>query len=190
MSATNAPFGMIPIYHPTGLDRAYALNGGIGSAYASNILKGQAVKMMTSGVIQVVTGTEAFLGPFDGVEYTDSNGRRIVSNKWLASTVATDIVAYFYQDPGIFYLIQADGSVAQTAIGDIANLTTANLAAGSTVTGLSQATLSSTLLGAGNTGQLRILDKSLTPTNDWGDAYTVVQVQIAASQYGTATTAI
>lgn len=190
MSATNAPFGMLPIYHPTGLDRAYALAGGINSAFPSNILKGQAVKMQTSGCIAPVTGIEPFLGAFDGVEYTDANGKRTVSNKWLANTVATDVVAYFYQDPGIFYAIQADGSVASTAVGDIANLTTANLAAGNTTVGLSQATVSSTLQGAAGTGQLRILDKYLTPSNDWGDAFTVVQVQIAASQYGTNGTAV
>lgn len=190
MSATNAPFGLIPSYHPSGLDRAYALAGGINSGFASNILKGQAIKMQTSGYIAPVTGTEPLLGAFDGVEYTDGNGKRNVANKWLASTSGTDIVAYFYQDPAIVYLIQADGSVASTAIGDIANLTTANLAAGSTTVGLSQATLSSTLVGAGNTGQLRILNKGLDPSNDWGDAYTVVQVQISAQQYGANSTAV
>lgn len=190
MSATSAPFGLRPIYHPTGIDRAQALGGGIGSGFGSNILKYQAVKMMTSGVLQPVTGTETFQGSFDGVEYTDSNGRRVVSNKWLASTVATDIVAYWWNDIATVYEIQADGSVAATAVGDIANLTTANLANGSTVTGLSAATLSSTLQGAAGTGQLRIINKSLDPSNDWGDAYTIVWVQVSAPQYGSNGTAV
>jgi hypothetical protein len=43
MSATNAPFGLRPAFHPSGLDRAQALAGGIPSAYNTDILKGQAV---------------------------------------------------------------------------------------------------------------------------------------------------
>ena len=43
MSATSAPFGMRPSFHPSGLDRAVALADGITSGYASNILKGQPV---------------------------------------------------------------------------------------------------------------------------------------------------
>ena len=32
MSATSAPFGLRPAFHPSGLDRAQALAGGIASA--------------------------------------------------------------------------------------------------------------------------------------------------------------
>ena len=39
MSATNAPFGLRPAFHPSGLDRAQALAGGIASAYNTDILK-------------------------------------------------------------------------------------------------------------------------------------------------------
>jgi hypothetical protein len=48
MSATNAPFGLRPAFHPSGLDRAQALANGITSGYASNILKGQAVQYGTT----------------------------------------------------------------------------------------------------------------------------------------------
>jgi hypothetical protein len=40
MSATSAPFGLRPAFHPSGLDRAQALANGIVSGYASNILEG------------------------------------------------------------------------------------------------------------------------------------------------------
>jgi hypothetical protein len=43
MSATNAPFGLRPAFHPSGLDRAQALANGIVSGYGSDILKGQPV---------------------------------------------------------------------------------------------------------------------------------------------------
>ena len=39
MSSTNAPFGLRPAFHPSGLDRAQALANGIVSGYSSDILK-------------------------------------------------------------------------------------------------------------------------------------------------------
>ena len=184
MSATSAPFGLRPAFHPSGLDRAQALAGGIVSGYTSDILKGQAVKYVTGGVIQPVTSTEAFVGAFDGVEWTDTTGRRRVSNYWPANTAyqTGSCVAYFYADQQIVYEIQADGSLAQSSIGDEANLS--NLTAGSNVTGLSQATLSTTLAGVGNTAQMRILDLAPYPGNAWGDSYTIVRANISNYQFG------
>ena len=72
MSSTNAPFGMRPAFHPSGLDRAQALADGILSGYTSDILKGQPVKMDTSGQIQVAAAGDSFLGAFAGVEWTDT----------------------------------------------------------------------------------------------------------------------
>ena len=181
MSASNAPFGLRPAYHPSGLDRAKALANGIVSAYSSDILKGAPVKMATTGVLQVIASTEAWLGAFDGVEFTDSTGRRRVSNYWPASTVATAVVAYYYDDPQIVYEIQADGVVAQTAIGDNANFS--NLTAGSNVTGLSQCTISSSLSGSSAYAQMRILDIAPYPGNAWGDAYPILRVSNSLSQF-------
>lgn len=184
MSATSAPFGLRPAFHPSGLDRAQALAGGIASGYSSDILKGQAVKYVAAtGNIQPVTATsDALSGAFAGVEWTDTTGRRRVSNYWPANTAyqTGSCVAYFYNDPNIVYEIQADGSVAQTAIGTDANLS--NFAAGSNVTGLSQATLNATVLATGVQGQVQILDIAPYPGNDWGDAYTIVRVQVARRQ--------
>lgn len=185
MSATNAPFGMRPAFHPSGLDRAQALAGGITSGYSSNILKGQPVKYVaSSGTIAPVTSTEAFSGCFAGVEWTDTTGRRRVSNNWPANTayIAGSCIAYFYNDPNIVYEIQADGSVAQTAIGNEANFTSANLAAGSTTTGLSQATLSASLVGNSTQGQMRIVDIAPYVDNAWGDAYTIVRAVVSNTQ--------
>jgi hypothetical protein len=184
MSATNAPFGLRPAFHPSGLDRAQALAGGIPSAYSSDILKGQAVLYVAgSGVIEPVNATgDALSGAFAGVEWTDTTGRRRVSNYWPANTAyqTGSCVAYFYNDPNIVYEIQADGSVAQTSIGLDANLS--NFAAGSNVTGLSQATLSASILSTGVQGQVQVLDIAPYPDNDWGDAFTIVRVQVARRQ--------
>jgi len=186
MSSTNAPFGLRPAYHPTGLDRAQALANGITSGYSSNILKGQAVQYSPNAgvilpVVDTTTNSGLVSGAFAGVEWTDTTGRRRVSNYWPASTSGTAIVAYFYNDQQIVYEIQADGSIAQTAIGNEANLS--NFTAGSTTTGLSQMTLSATLVGSGSAGQFRIVDLAPYPDNAWGDAYTVVRVQISKPQF-------
>jgi len=184
MSATNAPFGLRPAFHPSGLDRAQALAGGIPSAYNTDILKGQAVLYVAgSGVIEPVNATsDPLSGAFAGVEWTDTTGRRRVSNYWPANTAyqTGSCVAYFYNDPSIVYEIQADGSVAQTALGLDANLS--NFAAGSNVTGLSQATMVATPLSTGAQGQVQILDIAPYPDNNWGDAYTIVRVQVARRQ--------
>jgi hypothetical protein len=191
MSATNAPFGLRPAFHPSGLDRAQALAGGIVSAFASNILKGQPVRYVTGGSIEPAAAGQAFVGAFSGVEWTDTTGRRRVSNYWPANTAyqTGSCVAYFYADPNIVYEIQADGSLAQSSIGDEADLT--NTTAGSATTGLSQATISTTLVGSGNTAQMRIIDIAPYPDNAWGDAFTIVRATISEFQFaGVAGTAI
>jgi len=190
MSATNAPFGLRPAFHPSGLDRAQALAGGIASGYASDILKGQGVKLNTSGNIVIIAAGDSMQGAFSGVEWTDTTGRRRVSNYWPASTTYTagSCIAYFYNDPQIVYEIQADGSLAQTAIGDQADLSA--VAAGSNTTGLSQCTLSSSLAGASSTATFKIVDLAPYADNAWGDAYTVVRVQLNKSQFQATVVAI
>ena len=183
MSSTSAPFGMRPSFHPSGLDRAVALPNGIASAYGTGILKGQPVALNTSGNIIAATAGSAYQGAFAGHEYTDLTGRRLVSNQWIASTAYTagSEVTYYYSDPNIVYDIQADGSLAQTAIGDQANFT--NISAGSTSTGLSQCTISTSLAGSSAVGDMRIIGLTPAVDNAWGDTYTVVQVQVSRSQF-------
>ena len=183
MSSTNAPFGMRPSYHPTGLDRATVLANGILSTYGTGILKGQPVALNSSGNIIVATAGSAYQGAFAGHEYTDLSGRRQISNQWIASTAyqAGSQVTYYYSDPQIVYDIQADGSLAQTSVGDNANFT--NISAGSTTTGLSQCTISTTLSGTSAVGDMRIVGLTPAVDNAWGDSYTVVQVQVSRHQY-------
>jgi hypothetical protein len=200
MSATNAPFGLRPAFHPSGLDRAQALangiravstSGNVSAGYATTILKGQPVKMDTGGYIVVAAAGDAFLGAFAGVEWTDSTGRRRVSNYWPAneSFQVGSVVAYFYSDANIVYEIQADGTLAQTSIGAEADLS--NTTAGSTTTGLSAATLSTTVEASPNTAQMRIIDIAPYPDNAWGDTYVIVRATIAEYQFaGVAGTAL
>jgi hypothetical protein len=43
--------------------------------------------------------------------------------------------------------------------------------------------ISTSLVGTSAVGDLRIINLSPGVDNDWGDAYTVVQVQVSRSQY-------
>lgn len=197
MSASSAPFGLRPAFHPSGLDRAQALAGGIPSGYNTDIFKGQPVRYQstaiggTLGTITPATTSGAWSGAFAGVQWTDTTGRARVSNTWPANTAYTagSCVAYFYNDANIVYEIQADGSMAQTTIGGEYNFN--NLTAGSTTTGLSQCTLNSaSAAAAGAQGQMRVVDIAPYPGNDWGDAYTIVRVVNAQSQFFGSVTAI
>jgi hypothetical protein len=183
MPATSAPFGLRPAFHPSGLDRAIALTDGIVSAYATDILKGQPVKMATTGVLQVAAAGDAFQGAFAGVEWTDTTGRRRVSNYWPANTAyqTGSCVAYYYSDPNIVYEVQAAGTLTQAAIGEEFDLS--NTTAGSTTTGLSQATMSITPAGSGNNAQMRVINLAPYADNAWGDDYVIVQAQISKHQY-------
>ena len=187
MSATSAPFGLRPAFHPSGLDRAQALAGGITSGYATQILKGQPVAYSASaGVIVPVTANStnaAWSGAFAGVQWTDTTGRARVSNYWPANTAYTagTCTAYFYNDNNIVYEIQADGSMAQTTIGNEYLFT--NVTTGSSTTGLSQATLgASTAVGNATQGQMRVVDLAPYVDNAWGDSYTIVRVVNSNSQ--------
>lgn len=183
MSATSAAFGMRPAFHPSGLDRAQAIANGITSGYATNILKGQPVKIdVSTGAIVVAAAGDAFVGCFAGVEFTDTTGRRRVSNYWPASTSATEIVAYFYSDPAIVYEIQTNATIAQTAIGQEYDL--ASTTAGSTTTGLSACMLSTSAAAANASAQMRVIDIGPYPDNAWGDNYVIVRAQIAEHQFG------
>jgi len=183
MSAVSAPFGLRPSFHPSGLDRAIALANGIASTYNTGILKGQPVALNTSGNIVIATAGNAYQGAFAGQEFTDLSGRRQISNQWIANTayITGSQVTYYYSDPNIVYDIQANGSLAQTSIGDQANFASAT--AGSTTTGLSQCMISTSLVGTSAVGDLRIIGLTPAVDNDWGDAFTVVQVQVSRSQY-------
>ena len=129
-------------------------------------------------------GLTAVAGAFAGVEWTDTTGRRRVSNYWpaLTSYQTGSCVAYFYNDPNIVYEIQADGAMAQTTIGNEYLFT--NVTAGSSTTGLSQATLgAATAVGNGQPGQMRVVDLAPYVDNAWGDAYTIVRVVNSQSQF-------
>lgn len=213
MSATFQPFGLKPVYHPSGLDRAVPFVGTNtfvpGTSYSApySLSSGQSfyefqpVAITSSGQLTIANQTASsgkVYGVFNGVEYTNSDGRRSVAKYAALTTLAaaTNIVFWIFSDPAIVYEIQCNGSVTSAAIGTEYNFDTT---AGSTVTdgyaigvggaGFSTTALLATAVGTGNQGQVRVVGlgrEAAYPagnTNQWGDAYTIVQVQISNNTF-------
>ena len=177
MSATSSPFGLMPVAQGTGgIIRPVAYT--IASAYATNILQNQPVKIGTDGTIQAAAIGDRFVGTFQGVEYTDTDGKRRVSNKWTASTVATDVVAYVTVDPGITYYIQSNAALSVGDIGKEYDFTT--IGTGSTVTGLSAMMLD--VASSAANASMQLLNIAPGADNAWGDTYVIAQVRISEHQ--------
>lgn len=184
MTTTQASFGLRPVSHISAESaRQNSIVDGIVTGYSANLFSYTPVKLSTAGVLQAAAAGDALVGTFMGCEYTTSDGQRVQTTQWVSGTsyVAGSLIAYYTQDPNQVYEIQADGSVAQTAIGGQANLS--NATSGNSTIGFSNATLNSSITGAGSTAQFRILNLAPYPDNAWGDTYTIVQVQIATHQF-------
>lgn len=174
MSSTSAPFGLRPVYSPSGVVRPTAYS--IASAYGTAIYQNQPVKLV-DGQLEAAAVGDRFIGTFSGVEWTDSDGRRRISNKWTAATVGSDIVAYATLDPSIVYEIQSNAAMTAADIGGQYDF---SAAAGSATTGLSSQTLDVASLA--NNASLRVIGITPGPNNAWGDTYVIVQVQISEHQ--------
>ena len=187
MSAALAPYGFIPVKHPSGQNRAvaYPIQNSSGTGYNTNIFKGDTVILNTAGYITIGTAATDLLGVFAGCEFQDATGKPTVSNFWPASQTLINSTyvptAWVWDDPATYFSVQANGSIAQSALGDQADIVTTT--AGSTATGISGQALNSTLAGAGVQGQFRIVDIDRDINNAFGDAFTKVIVQIARHQY-------
>lgn len=184
MTTTAQPFGLRPSSHPSGTIRPVAQT--IASGYAANIFQNQPVRIapatsggQTEGTIVAAATGEAFIGTFQGVEFTDSDGRYRVSNKWTASQAATTITAYVTTDPTIVYEVQTNANVTVSDIGkqyDFASTTVGN-----TTTGLSSASLD--IASAAANASVRLISLSDAVEDSAGDDYLTVQVQISEHQF-------
>jgi len=179
MSSTSAAFGLRPAFSPSGIIRPVAMT--IESGYGANILQFQPVIISTTGNIQAAGASTPFVGTFMGVEFTDTDGRRRVSNKWTASTSATDIVAYVTTAPSIVYEIQSDATLTIADIGSQMDFD--SVTAGNVTVGLSQAMLDVASKTTTGSALCRVVNLAPEVSNAWGDAYVIVQVQISEHQF-------
>jgi hypothetical protein len=171
----NAPFGFQPVYHSSGFVRPQAMT--MTDNYANNILQYQPVKI-SAGVVVPAAAGDAFVGTFMGVEFTDSDGRRRVSNKWVGGNIGTNITAYITLDPYIVYQIQSNAAVNVDDIGEQFDF--GSITSGSLTTGLSQAVLDVSSSAAN--AQMRLIGITPGPDNAFGDTYVVCQVEISEHQ--------
>jgi hypothetical protein len=181
MSATSAGFGLRPIFKSGGSVVSTPLTNTIASGYAANIFQGAPVKIGTNGTLELAAAGDRAVGVFEGVFYVPTTGRPVVDNKWISGTVlasGTTAIAYYTRDPYTTYEIQGNAPITQDMMGQQMNWTAAT--AGSAVTGLSSVQLDVASSGA-NAG-LRIVGLGLDIDNDWGDAFTIVQVQFSEHQ--------
>ena len=134
MANPNAPYGFKVVRHMSG-NAPRANKYTIVSGLAENIFTGDLCILDANGQITPHTATEVNnIGVFAGVSYTASDGEYVYSKFWPSGTVATDIVAYVYDDPYIVFRIQSEGTPAQTDVGACADVVAG---AGSTTTGQS-----------------------------------------------------
>lgn len=180
MSAFAAPFGLKPLYHPSGNVRPKALD--IASGYNTSLFQ-YGVVALGAPALGLIAGPIAgpIIGCFLGCEYTPSDGRRRYAPNWPANQVATQIVAYYTDDELITYEIQSNTTVTEGMIGNQANVTAE---VGNATTGFSTQALDvvGSISTSGN-ALLRIVGCTQGPLNALGDAFTIVQVQIANHQF-------
>jgi hypothetical protein len=137
-------------------------------------------------------------GVFDGVEYTSAEGRRSVAKYASKATLdaATNIVFWIFQDPALVYEAQVNGSASTASIGrqyDFTSATGFTTADGQSIgnggAGFSKTALAASPVATTVQGQVRVvgLGREVAfpagQTNAWGDAYTIVQVQIANNTF-------
>jgi hypothetical protein len=175
MANTNAPFGLRPIRHQTG-GQIRASEYSIASGYSTSIFTGDVVEMTGTGknVEQAAAANADNIGVFAGCRYVNQQGEQVFSQYWPASTTATEIVAFVYDDPFIVFEVQADSA----AEGDVGALADWVVGTGSSVTG--QSALYAEVNGetATTAEALRIMGLVNRPGNAFG-AYAKLEVMFA-----------
>lgn len=175
MANTNAPFGLRPVRHLSG-GEIRASEYSIASAYDTSTFTGDVVEMTGTGknIEQAAADNADNIGVFAGCRYVDSSGKQKFSRYWPADTVATEIVAFVYDDPNLVFEVQGD-SVAAADVGTLVDWV---VGTGSTANGNSALYAEVTGNTATTNQALRILGLATTVGNDYG-AYAKVEVVFA-----------
>ena len=172
MANPNSPYGLKVVRHMSG-NAPRANKYTITSGLAENIFTGDLCVLTADGVITPHTAGEVNnIGVFAGVSYTASDGEYIYSKYWPSGTVATDIVAYVYDDPYTVFRIQSAGTPAQTDVGSNADVVAGT---GSTTTGQSGFDLNGTM--SNGTATCKIIGLWEDPSNSFAQ-YAQLEVLI------------
>ena len=166
MANQDAAFGFRPVRHLSGgLIRTNEYK--IAANYDTALYHGQCVKAVAAGGIESCAAGEVVLGVFGGCFYTDpTTSKPTFSNYYPASTNASDIVAYIYDDPRIVFEAQHDGT--GTAAMNFSGFDLVGVA-GSSTTGRSTQELDTS--SSTTSGQFKQIGISKDPDNsDTGSA--------------------
>ena len=192
MASTASPYGLRAVNEIGGLPyagstRTFLINP---SGYANNIFNGSVVYVGSDGYLQLAlaTGadgtTNAFpsgttltgaVGVFVGCSYYNAQGQLIFSQYYPASTTGV-VQAMVIDDPNVVFQVQANGSCAQTTLGNNVYLANAqSTSTGSTTTGNSNVAVSSSSVTT--TAAFRIVGFVNSTTSTVGDSYTDLLVK-------------
>ena len=160
MANQDAAFGFRPVRHLSG-GELRTNEYKIAANYDTSIFQGSPVLAVTAGGIEVAAAGNVVLGVFAGCFYTDpTTSKPTFSNHYPASTNASDIVAFVYDDPRIVFEVQHDGT--GTAAMNFGGFDFVGMS-GSTTTGRSSGELDTTTLAT--TGQFKQIGISKDPNN-------------------------
>jgi hypothetical protein len=142
------------------------------------IYQGSPVIPLNTGVIDIVGaatgGTVGLVGVFWGCEYVSSTtGKKVYSNYWPGSGADSDfpVKAFVYDDPSQLFVIATSNvnsswdTEAELRAAVFANANFALATSGSTVSGISSATLDVQTINTTNTLNLRIMGIQEDPEN-------------------------
>ena len=199
---SDRPRGMWPIRHLTGGEirtNKYGLTAGSGQL----LTRGDPLERLAAGTVDraeaSASSTDTIVGVAAGFSYKNASGSYFYSDQIPAARSSySEMVAYVWDDPNIVFGIQADGSLAATAVHGGFNLIVGN---GNTTTKLSiceldaspQITSTSISVSVsasaitlsvetltGKEPQLKVLDKINTPDNAWGSQ---VDVEVVINKH-------
>ena len=199
MSTTSSGYGFIPVKRSDGMPYAGAQDSFLitPAGVAQNIGYGSVVEI-NAGFVQLASGTGAdagannlagnaigALGVFVGCEFINAQGQLMFSQHYPTGTA--NATAYVVTDPSVTFQVQADGAIAQAALGHNAPLTGAQNATTSVnlTTGKSNIQLDATTATA--TKSFKVVGFVTKPGSAIGDAFTDVLVKINSPyhQFGT-----
>ena len=193
MASTASPYGLRAVNEIGGLPYAGSTRTFLidPAGYNTNIFNGSIVFVNSSGYLNIVTGTGAdgttnsfpgsgtltgAVGVFVGCSYYNAQGQLIFSQYYPANTTGV-VQALVIDDPDVVFQGQADGSVAQAALGSNTFLAAAqSTSTGSTTTGNSTSALESTVVTT--TAAFRIVGfANIQGFSQVGDAFTDILVK-------------
>ena len=142
----------------------------IASSEGDDLFQGDTIQMEAAGSVTVnnANGALNIVGVLSGVEYTNSDGERVYTNKYTDAIARDDSIAYVYTNPFQLYIIKvgdgsgADSTITGADVGASADFDTTN--AGSSTSGLAGITLEAGGSSIAVTARVRIVGV----TNDDG----------------------